>query len=250
MAKKKRAYIYWSKEIKQELIDMVFNMRMKNLNEPLITLLKQAQKQLPEEQRRGTLSSGAVLWLEEGVRKKFEEFKGQKKDVHIQTVVKEVEKDIRHYPIEKLFMVFVNRFFGDLREIKEKIGDLETAFNKSGLGIADEEKNKKAEKKTVITIVGLISEQSLWTKNRFNGTLDLRFLSSQSKFEQLPISTEYIIIMTKFIGHNWQTEAFNKVGRDRVYINDGGMSKLYQILDGIIIKTKNQRSLKERSQEA
>lgn len=88
-------------------------------------------------------------------------------------------------------------------------------------------------KKTLcVAIVGLLSGQEQTVSRALRKKVSLRYLPA-SRVPSVPRGCSHIVLMTKFIGHNWQREAHKALPRERVLLHHGGISGLIALVGGL-----------------
>lgn len=84
-----------------------------------------------------------------------------------------------------------------------------------------------------VCIVGLLGGQQNEVKRRAPNTVELMFISQDAHEPKFPQSAEWIVLVKKFVKHNWTTAAFQARERDRVFHVDGGITGLVKKLHDI-----------------
>jgi hypothetical protein len=78
-----------------------------------------------------------------------------------------------------------------------------------------------------VAVVGLLPGQAARVDRAINGRLKIHFLPADRR-PRIPSSCEDVILVTKFIGHDWQTKALATRSRETVYRHHGGISGLIE----------------------
>lgn len=84
-----------------------------------------------------------------------------------------------------------------------------------------------------VCIVGLLGGQQNEVRKRAPNTVELMFISQDAHEPKFPQSAEWIVLVKKFVKHNWTTAAFQARDRDKVFHVDGGITVLVKKLHDI-----------------
>jgi hypothetical protein len=80
-----------------------------------------------------------------------------------------------------------------------------------------------------VAVVGLMPDQAKKVARRLGSHFDLRFLPA-SRRPGFPGGCARVVLMTKFIGHDWQWAAYAQFSRECVHRHHGGTSTLIDFL--------------------
>lgn len=85
-----------------------------------------------------------------------------------------------------------------------------------------------------ITIIGLRNGQDVIVLEKCGQMVDLSILNGDTATTSVPKS-DHVVVMTKFIEHRWTKAAHWAVGRDRVHLHRGGISKLVEVIRDLAV---------------
>lgn len=78
-----------------------------------------------------------------------------------------------------------------------------------------------------ILIVGLLEHEFQTVKKACHGLAKLYFRDKDKNARGLP-DVDHVILVTNFLSHTWQTAAFQKYGRERVHLHEGGVTTVIE----------------------
>jgi hypothetical protein len=87
-------------------------------------------------------------------------------------------------------------------------------------------------RKRSVTVVGLLDGQAKRVRRAVGDRLKFHFLPAGRR-PRILAGCDEVILMTKFIGHDWQREAHAAYPRKAVRLHHGGVSRLIRLLKNL-----------------
>lgn len=235
-----RTNIRWTTEELEFLATIVAEQRLKNFQPSLMELMNRAMEQLPKERRR-KLTSG---WsnqqrLYQMIVKKIQE----RLNEH-ETINREKKIDLSTISTEALIATVLTRLQSpspsivtknnDNIEVLDKLDKLEEKISRLGIRstIVREETASNIVYIPRVVIIGLLPRQQREVGEAVGTKIDLRFIETDRKDKTLP-KADYIVLMIKFINHNWDVAAQQVFSSDKIIRHNGGISELINLLHSL-----------------
>lgn len=262
--------IYWSDEEVEKVADLCVQMRLSNFFDAGITIVNKAIQQLPKERRRNIRAAKAAPGLFKLITEKLREiiktkrkeensstnYFPQQKEIVENNLVTEIKEDVyipteedvlKTTSSEKIIAELFCRATSTISTMGERFNVIEEYFknlNRSNINQIPQFPQVVGDKISIpsqytydkskinlprIAIVGLLPGQVQEVGKTLGNKLDLRFISKDQNKPVFP-QVDYIILITKFISHNWDIAAKNALPGDRVFRHRGGISELINLL--------------------
>lgn len=84
-----------------------------------------------------------------------------------------------------------------------------------------------------ILIVGQLEHEFQTVKKACQGLAKLLFRDKDKNCRGLP-EADRVILVTNFLSHTWQNAAFQKFGRERVHLHDGGVTTVVEKVKDLV----------------
>ena len=232
--------IWWDEWEKEALIQIAVDLAKSKPGMSMTALLAEAQRtavhngKLKQERMRKVIRLGSVKWFTTKVTECLREAQTPK----IQTV--KIEKNIGDFPMEEIVGEVMKRALGPVIEtittnavskiVSQVIPHIKSIVERR---IAAQDNASKPNARPIkVLIAGLNGDQQSEVKQSYDGLFDLSFVgnSVDPGYRSKVVTTDHIVLMTKFIDHAIQTTAKNLAASKIKYVN-GGMTDLDNLLD-------------------
>ena len=233
--------IFWTDDEVSKLVDILVPMRMNDPSPPLLTLLKRAQQQLPENRRRHLRTVTGLANLVHGLEIRLNDLKelavkGNQPAPPPPKVPTE-EEVLANVSIDKLVSCAVKKFQQGMNDIQENFERMAIRLLSSNPFSANHSSNGHVVKRTKVAIVGLLGNQKNAVQEAIGNSLDLRFIPKEQKHPSFP-QVDRVFLCVDFLDHGWENAAMSKFGREKVYRHKGGISGLIEALQKVGVDSK------------